>query len=438
MTVPAAGCASQHGNQHSDRCREADYDALGGKHTKDPHPSFPSALSGDAPIDAPDCNRLQDTTSGPLALSTANVCRSRNLGLLFGDRLTPVFDNARVDNDEHLEAAAAGLERGAILEEVVFGTRDLGEIDALLGRVCTSALGSPIAEVLFCATSVGVVVGLLLRDGRRVVVKAHQPRETFARLEAVHEIQSELFRAGIPCPQPLSGPVTLGNGYATVEMLLDEGEFRDTHDPTCRRLIAQALAWQLQITRSCPAAEALAGGWSLSEGDQLWPAAAHAPTFDFAATSAGAEWIDALGTHAKAAIEDPGPGVVGHSDWSGKHFRFADAKITAIYDWDSLAVRTEAAIVGVAAMTYTTRFDLPGVPRAPTPEEMNAFIDEYSDTRERPLSRAERGQIAAHGLLLAAYTARCEHCRVDGYDAASDAASFMAALRTHGTAYLSA
>ncbi|HEX3615913.1 MAG TPA: phosphotransferase [Solirubrobacteraceae bacterium] len=318
----------------------------------------------------------------------------------------------------------------------MFATRDLDRIMSLLDRFCVSEIGAGISELLFRATSVGVVVGARLDDGRRVVLKAHQPRENRARLLAVHEIQDELCRAGLPCPQPLVAPVALVNGHVTAETLIDDGEFRDTHEPICRRLIAQALAWQLAITGSRSAPAALVGGWSFVDRDRLWPVHAHSPIFDFDATGAGAEWIDAFGREAKAAIVNGGRLIAGHSDWSGKHFRFADDRITAIYDWDSLAVRTEAELVGVAAMTYTTRFDLAGVARAPTPEEMNAFLDEYSAARGAHLTRTERGQIAAHGLLLAAYTARCEHCGIDGYDADRDPASFTAALRTHGDAYL--
>jgi len=232
------------------------------------------------------------------------------------------------------------------------------------------------------------VIGALLENARRVVVKAHQPRETCRRLQAVHDMQAELFQAGFPCPEPLVAPVALG------------------------------------------------GGWSLFESERLWPAHAHAPIFDFEATSAGAEWIDRLAAHAKSAINGAGRPIAGHSDWSGKHFRFAEEAVTAVYDWDSLAVRSEAALVGVAAMTFTTRFDLPGVSRAPTPDEMSAFIDEYGAARETALSRDEHEQIAAHALLLAAYTARCEHCGVDGYDGDADPDSFATALRTHGSAYL--
>ena len=280
------------------------------------------------------------------------------------------------------------------------------------------------------------MIGALLENARRVVVKAHQPRETCRRLQAVHDMQAELFQAGFPCPEPLVAPVALGRGHATCETLLDRGEFRDTHEPVCRRLIAEALAWHLSIVAVGNPPVALGGGWSLFESERLWPAHAHAPIFDFEATSAGAEWIDRLAAHAKSAINGAGRPIAGHSDWSGKHFRFAEEAVTAVYDWDSLAVRSEAALVGVAAMTFTTRFDLPGVSRAPTPDEMSAFIDEYGAARETALSRDEHEQIAAHALLLAAYTARCEHCGVDGYDGDADPDSFATALRTHGSAYL--
>ncbi len=331
-----------------------------------------------------------------------------------------------------------GLDRGGVVEEIVFGTRALSEVASIVDHFCARELGAGISEVLFRVTSVGVVVGARLDDGRRVVVKAHQPRETRTRLEAVQEIQSDLHRAGLPCPVPLTAPVALVNGHATAETLIDEGEFRNTHDPDCRRLIAQALAWHLEITAARSTPDALIGGWSLFDGDRLWPAQAHSPTFDFEATGSGAEWLDALAARAKTRLAPTGQPIAGHSDWSGKHFRFASDKITAIYDWDSLAVRTEAELVGVAAMTYTTRFDLPHVSRVPTPAELAAFIDEYSTARKHPLNRTERNQIAAHALFLAAYTARCEHCGVDGYDAEADSTSFTAALRTHGSDYLTA
>lgn len=125
----------------------------------------------------------------------------------------------------------------------MFGARDVAEIDSLVNDFCVAVLASEVAEFLFRATSLGVVVCVVLDDAHRVVVKVHQPRETPARLQAVHEARAALFEAGLPSPQPLVGPVGLGNGYAVAETLIDAGEFRDTHDSACRGLLAEALAW---------------------------------------------------------------------------------------------------------------------------------------------------------------------------------------------------
>jgi hypothetical protein len=332
--------------------------------------------------------------------------------------------------------AGDGLYRGGVVEQLVFGTRDGDVIDERVSLFCEAQLGSPVAEVLFRATSVGVVFGLRLADGRRVVLKAHQPRESRESLEAVHAVQGRLFRAGFPCPEPLVGPAVLGDGFAVVDSLVDVGELRDTHDPTCRRLIAEALAWHLDLARAGGRPAALAGAWSLYPSDRLWPREAHAPIFDFAATAAGADWIDAIAARAKPLAAQPGELLIGHHDWSGKHFRFEDERVTAVYDWDSLRLGREAVIVGNAAMTFTTNFDMPGLKLTPTPDEVRAFVDEYSTARKAPLSRSEREQVAACATFIAAYTARCEHCRHEGYDGANDPNSFTSALREHGLDYL--
>lgn len=320
------------------------------------------------------------------------------------------------------------------VEALAFGTEDPAAIDAAVEAFCVVHLGAAPAEVLFAATSTGVVRGLRLTDGRRVVVKAHAPDETGAALRAIAAVQRRHVAAGFPCPEPLLEPAPLGSGLATVETLCDAGTFRDTHDPGCRGLIAQALAWHLRIARACGLPPALARTWSLYAGEALWPPRAHSPRFDFAATADGAEWIDAIAARARplALALAPAPRVLGHADWSGKHFRFDAGAITAVYDWDSLAIRTEAAIVGNAAMTFTTNFELPGVALAPAPEEVRAFVEDYDAERATPLSRRERAQIAACATFLAAYTARCEHSL--GVPVAPG--GFRAALREHGAAYL--
>lgn len=332
--------------------------------------------------------------------------------------------------------AAQGLYRSGAVEALIFGTRAGDAVEEHIRRFCREQLGADVSEVLFRATSVGVVFGLRVSDGRGAVVKVHQPRESREMLEAVHSVQSALYRSGFPCPEPLVGPAPLGNGLAIIESLLDDGEFYDTHDPALRRLIAEALAWHLEITRECGQPDALGGGWSLYASDGLWPLEAHAPIFDFDASASGAEWIDAIAAQAKSIAAAPGEVRVGHSDWSGKHFRFAEQRITAVYDWDSIRLGGEAVFVGNAAMTFTTNFDLPGVKLAPTPDEVRAFVDEYSAARHIPFNRSQREQVAACATFIAAYTARCEHCGYNGYDAAADPNSFTTALREHGLTYL--
>jgi hypothetical protein len=228
----------------------------------------------------------------------------------------------------------------------------------------------------------------------------------------------------------------LARGLALAEELLDDGAFRDTHESAYRRRMAEALAWHLELTRACGRPAALGRGWSLYASDTLWPREAHAPIFDFGATAAGAEWIDAIAAKAKARASATGERLVGHHDWSGKHFRFTGEHVAAVYDWDSLRLGREAVIVGNAAMTFTTNFDLPGLKLTPTPEEVRAFVDEYSAARSTALSRSEREQVAACAAFAAAYTARCEHCGADGYDASNDPNSFTTALRAHGEEYL--
>lgn len=328
-----------------------------------------------------------------------------------------------------------GLLRGDLVRELVFGASTDDAVDAAADQFCRSHLGYPVEEVLFRRTSVGVVVGVRLTDGRRVVVKAHQPRQSRVTLAAVHRIQQHLYREGFPCPRPLLAATPLADGLATVEELVDAGEFRDTHDPIFRRLMAEALARQVELARACGLPDALGRGWDPYAEDRLWPREGHSPIFDFQATAEGAEWIDAIAANVKLRIapRTGGDSIVGHMDWSGKHFRFAGERVSVVYDWDSLRVRAEPAIVGVAAMTFTANFDLPNVRLTPEPDEVRAFVDDYSELRARPLTRREREQAAAWATFIAAYLARCEHAL---HRSGEDPNNFSAALRRHGEEYL--
>ena len=117
--------------------------------------------------------------------------------------------------------------------------------------------------------------GLLLEDGRRVVLKAHQPRQSFGFLRAVVETQTYLAGEGFPCPRPVIPPAPIGNGFATVETFVEEGDFADAHQPLIRAAIAKGLARLIELTRVLERQPALRESWSLWDADGLWPLTAH-------------------------------------------------------------------------------------------------------------------------------------------------------------------
>lgn len=194
-----------------------------------------------------------------------------------------------------------------------------------------------------------------------------------------------------------------------MEELLDQGSFADPHEPAIYQAMASALARLMELMKPLGAPPSLRGGWNLWIPDRLWPTEAHSPMFDLTATSGGAKWIDELASIAKSQVPSDAETLMAHSDWSGKHFRFdADGEITAIYDWDSLALRTEVQAVGIAAGTFTANFEL-DIVYAPTPAEVVDFIQAYSEARHVPFNREETIATRAAAAYVIAYTARCEH-----------------------------
>ncbi len=161
----------------------------------------------------------------------------------------------------------------------------------------------------------------------------------------------------------------------------------------------------------------------------------HNVLFDFEATVEGAGWIDEIAAEVKRIMDGfEGRVVVGHADWSVKHFRFKDGVIRVVYDWDSLRLDKKAVIVGTAATTFPATWYIKASSRAPSPKEMLSFVREYEEARGEPFSEEELTATAATPICVMAYSARCEHA-VDreGRDLSG---SFREALRIHEGAYL--
>lgn len=313
------------------------------------------------------------------------------------------------------------------VERAIFGTTEPAAITVEIERFVREELGASISEPLFFESSVGSVFGLRLGDGREVVIKAHQPDEPRDSLIAVHAVCRHLSNRGFPCPRPVLDPRPLGLGHGTVEELRADGDWADAHDPAVRRKLAELLAVLIELGRDVVDLPGLRPGLlsRIDEG-QIWPRP-HSAIFDFDATAAGAEWIDELAIRARQALRQPtGQRVVGHDDWSVKHFRFRDGDVTAVYDWDSLALDREPVLVGEAARGFTFTWRIP-VRLAPSLDESRAFVAEYETARGAAFTAAERETAGAAAVYALAYTARCEHClgsRVPG--------NALDALATHG------
>ncbi|HEX3326001.1 MAG TPA: hypothetical protein VHV50_03295, partial [Actinomycetota bacterium] len=96
------------------------------------------------------------------------------------------------------------------VELAIFTTDEPPAVAEVVEDFARRHLRSPVEECLFYVSHQGAVVGLQLQDGRRVVLKAHQPVRSAAFLAVVHEVQRHLRLQGYPCPAPILGPEPLG------------------------------------------------------------------------------------------------------------------------------------------------------------------------------------------------------------------------------------
>jgi hypothetical protein len=134
--------------------------------------------------------------------------------------------------------AARLADRIAHVDLAIHGTDDPQRIAAAIDAVCREALGSGVVEGLFYAVSVGAVAGVVLADGRRVVVKGYQPEAPPELLREIVRVRNHLRENGIAAPAVLAGPMPFGRGHATIESFLDAGRIEDTRKPPFRRALA--------------------------------------------------------------------------------------------------------------------------------------------------------------------------------------------------------
>ena len=320
-----------------------------------------------------------------------------------------------------IEAIRAHLERWEIphVDLDTFGSADPARIAALVDGFARERLGSGIAGYLFCTASQGAPHGIVLDDGRRLVLKMHQPPglnlDRFHDRRALASVQRALVflhERGFPCPRPVLGPVRLGKGLATVQEYLDTGQKGDGFDPACRRLIACGLRETIDLLK--PLREELPGLRAFFQPrGRLYPQP-HSKLFDFERTARGAEWIDEIARRAKSGSVHAGPPVFGHADWRIEHLRFEHGRISASYDWESLQPMPETQLVGATAAAFTTDWSTGAGGKVPTVEAARAFVRDYEEARGRAFDAAERTAIFAMCVYTVAYGARCQHAMEPG------------------------
>jgi hypothetical protein len=294
------------------------------------------------------------------------------------------------------------------VELAIFGVDDAASIAETIDAFCVQNLAAPVERALFYQSSVGSVAGLVLSDGRSVVVKRHQPEVPAQPLDEIVRIQSHLAHSGVFAPRIIAGPASLGNGHAIAENLVSIGATADAHHPEIRRVLARGLRTVIATCQPFAASSLLPQGLPTSLTGSLWPKP-HSKLFDFEATSRGAEWIDDIAALAKDRIVPAGARVIGHCDWRQEHVRLLADELVAAFDWDSLRCDFEPALLGSVAHGFCADWSLPEHKQAPSLGEAAAFVREYEAVRGASFLGDERELCAACFAYACAYTARCGH-----------------------------
>lgn len=93
------------------------------------------------------------------------------------------------------------------------------------------ALEARVQRALFASGNLSRVYGIETSGGEQLVLKV---RPDSVRLDAVAEVQTLMYRAGQPVPEPVSGPWRHDGLAMSVERLIPGGDTRDPGDLVAR------------------------------------------------------------------------------------------------------------------------------------------------------------------------------------------------------------
>ena len=264
--------------------------------------------------------------------------------------------------------------------------------DALLADWCLRYLGARFERVLFRAGYLSEVLGVELSSGLRAVVKA---RAFQARIAGCLQVQSELARAGFPCPQPLTGATRVGDLTVTAEAEVPGGSplSADAGPAPVAALLARLIA-------SAPAPAAVPDlapsppwtGWD-HPGRRLWPDLdEHGQDLNLVG---GPAWVDDAARRVRQRLTStPRRPCIGHGDWESQNLRWTGHDPLVVHDWDSVIAQPEPAVVGLAAAMW------PGADATASVAETADFIASYQHLAGREWDRCEIRDAWAAGLWV--------------------------------------
>jgi Ser/Thr protein kinase RdoA (MazF antagonist) len=285
----------------------------------------------------------------------------------------------------------------------VTGARTDLEVERFVDAVAARKLGSDVRGALFAKKSVGVVFGLELVSGERVVLKLFHPSQSLSELTAAHRCLEHVATQGFPATPLRSSLFQAEDGMVAAFYAFEEGERGDGHEPDIRRELARSF---VELHRLLESADPTGLPLAPTRRRELWPAS-HRSYLSLDEDKA-AKWIDDRARRAQNSVRATRLALVPcHLDWGVKNIRFRDGRVSVVYDWDSLHAASEPEAVGRAAAQFTAQWDFPARP-TPTPAEARAFVEEYESARGRSFSAEEREVVAASAEYLVAQVARIE------------------------------
>ncbi|WP_285105962.1 hypothetical protein [Promicromonospora sp. MEB111] len=271
-----------------------------------------------------------------------------------------------------------------------------------LPRWCADQLGSTPDGVLLRVHQVSTVLGLRLRDGTDVVVKA---RPDDGRAASCVAAQARMSERGFPCARPLTPATRVGSLAVHAEEFRPDGEILHGTSPEiavrCARLFAWLMAELADVTVPPPLPNPPWVRWDHTDGG-VWPAT-DGPTHDQPGGRADgalrASDVDAAERARRRLLAADLPSVLGHADFEAQNLRWVGRQVRTVHDWDSLAWQPEAALVGAASGAFASD----GPPVLAPIESSEAFLAAYQDARGRPFGSQEQEVAWAAGLWMAAY-----------------------------------